>query len=1012
MAMLGDALTTSTVAANSVTDWPMLSHDPHHLGYVASPTPNSTTGSTLGLNWMANLYAADLGSPVVAFNSTLNKTVIFVGDENGDVFAFDESNGQQIWGVNLGLGNPVRSTPAVAPDGSVWVATYGASAAKLDGATGATLCSVSVPTTVDASVTIAQPPNGVLTVYIGTNDGNVVNGEVLALRESNCQTIFTYQTFRTNHAGTWTTPTFSRLPGGNTATILFGTSDPDSTEYAIDAHTGQALWNYAMDNPAPYTFDVGEAASISAPGVNGFADGVAYVSGKYAHMRALDLVTGATLWQFDMYPSGYTGVRDARSGPALVNNNVTHTIVFGDLGGVYALNAITGAKLWQYVSPGGLEVISSPAVVGPTGQELVAFSDVAGKLHVLRLADGVELYRYQTGGYVTASVAISNGHLITVSTDGFLYDFTAGGGNAAPPSTQVAFPAQEAQVANPNGNLTVTGVASDAQGVSQVQVAVSYLGAAGIQWYNASTNTTNGAAAVSNPATLTSPGATSTTWSFTFPVPASGGTFEVFANAVNVAQQADIKGSHSTFSVLPNPTAPQITLSNQYVSPGGSFTVTGSGFQGGEKVSFSVDGKVLASRTAESSGAVPATNIHLPGSYDNESHFGPTALVAVGQTSQKATSALLDITNQWTQAAAGSTRTAFEANDQTLHQLLHVAENQFLQEAWYTGTGAAIESSPAIVNGVAYVGNDAGVLSAINVTTAAPLWTYTIASNAAIRSGPAVDGPLAIFGAADGTLYEVNTTTGNLFGSLSIGGNLTSPAASGGVAYIASDTGSVTAVVESHDGSSVLMWTASVGNPIHSSIAFDPATTGSLVVVGDDSGTITALNGTTGQTIWTAKTGGAVTGTPSILAGVVYVGSRDGKVYAFNETTGAVAWQFNVGSPITAGGVAGGVVGPTTTSLIYGTANGTLIALTEAGQQQWSVNLRQPIIGVAGTYDAVISETANGKIFGNRGTQAGLKIWSFQTGAALNSVPAIVDGAVYVGAEDTGLYAFTPYGRD
>jgi len=64
-----------------------------------------------------------------------------------------------------------------------------------------------------------------------------------------------------------------------------------------------------------------------------------------------------------MYPSGLTGVRDARSGPDFVNNNVTHTIAFGYLEGVYALKAITGATLWQYVSPGGLEVISSPAIV-------------------------------------------------------------------------------------------------------------------------------------------------------------------------------------------------------------------------------------------------------------------------------------------------------------------------------------------------------------------------------------------------------------------------------------------------------------------------------------------------------------------------------------------------------------------------------------------------------------------------------------------------------------------------
>lgn len=90
--------------------------------------------------------------------------------------------------------------------------------------------------------------------------------------------------------------------------------------------------------------------------------------------------------------------------------------------------------------------------------------------------------------------------------------------------------------------------------------------------------------------------------------------------------------------------------------------------------------------------------------------------------------------------------------------------------------------------------------------------------------------------------------------------------------------------------------------------------------------------------------------------------------------------------------MAGGVVG-STNSLIYGTADGALIALSNAGKRQWSVDLGQPIIGVAGAYDVVISKTANGMIFGNRGTQAGLKIWSFQTGAPLNSIPAIVDGA-------------------
>jgi len=153
-------------------DWPMLSRDAMHHAYTGNQQLTASAAPKLGLNWMANLHAADLGSPVIAYNTVLNKTVIYVGDENGDVFAYDESNGEQIWGVNVSFGNPERATPAVAPDGSVWVGSaYDATVTKLDGATGQTLCSARLNTTIDASITLATPPGGELTVYTGTNDG-------------------------------------------------------------------------------------------------------------------------------------------------------------------------------------------------------------------------------------------------------------------------------------------------------------------------------------------------------------------------------------------------------------------------------------------------------------------------------------------------------------------------------------------------------------------------------------------------------------------------------------------------------------------------------------------------------------------------------------------------------------------------------------------------------------------------------------------------------------------------
>jgi len=315
-------------SAGAPAGWPMLGLNPQHTAYLNALNPSASTASQLGLNWMSNLHSADLGSPVIAFNTTLKAMVVYVGDENGDVFAFNEATGQQIWGVNLGLGNAMRTTPAVAPDGSVWVATtYGANVTKLDGASGQTLCSQHLITTIDASPMVATPPGGTVQVYDGTNDAAALICDEVAPTENNCAQEFAFQNFRTTPAGTWTTPAYSVNAAGTRGIVLFGTADPDSTEYALDARTGMLLWQRMGDNPCPpCSFDIGEAAAISAPGVNGVAHGMAFVSSKYGIMHGLDLTTGVSLWQTSMYPPGFTGTRDARSGPAFTGSAVVSAI--------------------------------------------------------------------------------------------------------------------------------------------------------------------------------------------------------------------------------------------------------------------------------------------------------------------------------------------------------------------------------------------------------------------------------------------------------------------------------------------------------------------------------------------------------------------------------------------------------------------------------------------------------------------------------------------------------------
>jgi outer membrane protein assembly factor BamB len=84
-----------------------------------------------------------------------------------------------------------------------------------------------------------------------------------------------------------------------TGLLLFGSANPDSEVYALNAVTGALVWRYATYSPSSEDWDVGAGVSTSAPGVNGFADGMAYVDGKDGILFGLDLTTGALVWQFN-----------------------------------------------------------------------------------------------------------------------------------------------------------------------------------------------------------------------------------------------------------------------------------------------------------------------------------------------------------------------------------------------------------------------------------------------------------------------------------------------------------------------------------------------------------------------------------------------------------------------------------------------------------------------------------------------------------------------------------------
>ena len=977
----------------SMYDWPTFHAGPTLSGYTANTTLSVSNAGSLGVAWATNLYGAALDSPVVAYDSALGENLAYIGTENGNVLAVNVADGQVVWGHWFGA--PIRGTPVVAND-SLYVGTFSTpSIYRLNGSTGDVVCHLVAPMPIEGTPLVVTPFGGVRTLYIGTNDAGTTNGPVIAMNADTCAKEWEFTGYNQT-SGVWDATAYA-VDASGTPLVVFGSADPDSSVYAINAVTGVEVWRFQAYNPGAY--DIGAGAALSPPGTNGFAGGVVYVPSKLGIMYALNLTTGQPLWQTNF--NAIAGATEGgRSSPALVSTD----LVFGYNGGLFDLNALNGSVRWQFRDPTGTETLSSPAIAGAPGRAIVVSGDIAGAVNVVALANGSLLYHYQTGGYITASPAVSNGTILIASSDGFLYAFRTGGGNDVTlPTTTVTSPGSYAILTNPNGNLTIKGKATDPAGVASVEVGVQTDGPSGL-WWSAAAHTWE-AGPLTSSAKLTHPRATSTNWTLSVPIPRGGGVFQLAASAVSVSGQSDIAGPTIDFTVLGSTKGPHIKASPNVVGPGASVTVTGGGFGLSEKVTFSFDGTPVVTTTSSATGSVPSTKVKIP----TKAAFGLGAIGAVGSTTNRSAVAGVTVTNSWDEFGFNAGHTDFAPNDPTLYNHVNVGVKTWMVVAWHYDPAVAFDASPVVVNEVAYAADTAGHLYALDIRNGGLLWTWTLPSHAAIYASPAVDPSkqLAFVAASDGSLTAVSSSTGATVWNASIGGNLTAPVFGNGELYLASSNGRVAEVTES---SGIVVWSETLASPTSSSPALD--TSKGLLVLGESHGQVVALVNSTGAQKWSFAAGGAVDGAVTVSQGVVYAGSTNHEVYSLNENTGAVIWNFTAGGSVTTSGVLltqGGVGGET--EFIFGAGDGNVYALeASTGTLNFAVDWKSPIVGIGAIDGVVIGETAKGAIDGLRG-YTDLEVWTYSTGQPLASSPVIVDGTVFVTAENGNLYAFTSYGQ-
>ncbi|MBI4895730.1 MAG: PQQ-binding-like beta-propeller repeat protein [Candidatus Aenigmarchaeota archaeon] len=272
--------------------------------------------------------------------------------------------------------------------------------------------------------------------------------------------------------------------------------------------------------------------------------------------------------------------------------------------------------------------------------------------------------------------------------------------------------------------------------------------------------------------------------------------------------------------------------------------------------------------------------------------------------------------------------------------------------------------SPAISNGIMYIGCGNNGLHAVNITNLSAvtaLWIFNLTDWTEVS--PVIRNNVVFTAAYSGNVTAINATTGQKIWSQSIGGF---PAASPALGF------SGTYLFETNGGLNKTF----------------------------------ALNVTDGSKLWNFTADNGLDTTPVFRNGILYIGSSNGTIYALNATNGSQIWNRHL-SPYTGQSYASPIVSSDGGTVIVGSGNGSLDVLNSTNGL---VILNAYLGGGSITYPGAI---ANNVLFiGNNQTffvinmDNGSVIKNFTLGSVVNA-PVVVGNKVAVRTWTGSVYVFS-----
>jgi outer membrane protein assembly factor BamB len=284
----------------------------------------------------------------------------------------------------------------------------------------------------------------------------------------------------------------------------------------------------------------------------------------------------------------------------------------------------------------------------------------------------------------------------------------------------------------------------------------------------------------------------------------------------------------------------------------------------------------------------------------------------------------------------------------------------------YQSEYSGFDSKSVIVDDVAYVVSEDGYLYAINITTALPIWGYSVDDD--VHCAPTVADGVVYIIAESGDVYALKASDGEQLWSYYTGDDqYASATVVDGVVYVATEyyVYALSANPDSPDGE--LLWSVEMDGALY----YSPTVVDGVLYVATEYGDVYALDTTNeGQELWCYSIDDDCYASPTVANGIVYIGAEDGYMYALLANTsdpeGECIWAYYTDDYIDCTAtVVDGVV-------YFGTCD----------------------------YNCVYALNAT------TDDPAGEMLWCFEVGMEIYSAPIVVDNVVYINAEDGVTFAF------